>query len=67
MQEQIGEFEAGSIDNLWMNFVVKSEKWGSSWRRMWDLESFCFMADVTGTMFVNAINPVERTFTGVDE
>lgn len=50
-----------------MNPVIKSEKWGSSWRRIWDLESFWFMADITESMFVNGMNPVERMFMGVDD
>lgn len=27
---------------------------------MWDLGSFCFMADIIESMFVNGIDPVDR-------
>ena len=55
------KWEAKCIDNLLMNFVVKETwKWGSSWRRMWDLGSFCFMTDIIERVFVNGIDPVER-------
>lgn len=47
--------EKGSIHNLLMNFVVKFEEWGSSWRRVWDLESFCSMVDITVCLLMRLI------------